>query len=305
MRVKLVLVSFFAFYVAAAAQKPVQQASLNVDRPLSVEVDRVNVLFTVSSRGGRFITTLRERDFQVFENDQPHNITNFSTETDLPLSIALLIDTSGSLRGRMRFEREAASNFFYSVLRRGQDKALILGFDHAITTLQNYTDDPSVLEASVQKVISGGSTSLYDAVGAAAHRLAGQPGRRVIIILSDGMDNSSHVSLADTMEIAQKNDVTIYAVSTNLGEAEPSPERLQGDANLTRLATETGGIAWFLGIRKDLNHSFQKISLKLRSKSSLAYRPNNAKRDGTYRQIRILSSHKNYNFRWRAGYFAN
>src|SRR5215813_12136559 len=142
MRLKLLFVSFLAVSIAAAEQRPVQQTLLSVDRPLLVDVDRVNVLCTVSSKSGKLITTLRKGDFTVFENNQPQNITNFSSETDLPLSIALLIDTSGSIRNKLRFERQAAANFFYSVLRRGRDKALVIGFDHTIAVLQNYTDDP-------------------------------------------------------------------------------------------------------------------------------------------------------------------
>jgi VWFA-related protein len=290
--------------LAEAAQRPVQQTLLSNDAPLSVNVERVNVFFTVAGKSGRFITNLGRDDFEVFEDDQQQNITNFSSETNLPLNIALVVDTSGSIRGKVRLEQDAAASFFYSALRRGRDKATIIGFDHVIRVLQDYTDDPSVLDGAMQRIIAGGSTSLYDAVSEAIHRLAGANGRRVIIILSDGMDNSSHVSSAKTVEYAQKNDVIIYAVSTNTPDDVTSPERREGDANLKCLTLETGGRVLFPAKMTDLKQSFHRIGEELRSQYSLAYNPSNRKHDGTYRQIRILSPHKSYNIRSRTGYFA-
>jgi Ca-activated chloride channel family protein len=303
MRIGLALVSVFTFCLAEAAERPIQHTMMKIDRPMSVEVERVNVLFTVASKRGTLVTHLGRDDFKVFEDDQPQNITNFSTETNLPLNIVLLIDTSGSIRGKVRFEQDAAASFFHSALQRGRDKAAVIGFDHAITLLQDYTDNPAVLDTAVQKIISGGSTSLYDAVVEATHKLAGRDGRRVIIILSDGMDNSSHISSARALEYAQKNDIIVYAVSTNTRET-MTADRIQGDANLKCLALETGGRVLFPEKMADLKQSFQKISEELRSQYSLAYNPSNTRRDGTYRQIRIVASHKDYNVRSRPGYFA-
>src|SRR5215470_15431906 len=196
MRLKLAILSFFAFCTVEPAQQPQQQTLLTSDRTLSVDVDRVNVLFTVSNRRGRFITSLQKGDFQVFEDDQPQNITNFSSETDLPLNIALLIDTSGSIRDKLSFEQAAAAAFFSSILHAGKDRAFIMTFDTTVRLRQDYTDDPAVLRGALRKMMAGGSTRFYDAVSeAAAHRLAGQPGRRVIVVITDGMDNSSRTSL--------------------------------------------------------------------------------------------------------------
>src|SRR5438105_6806355 len=202
MRMKLAFVIFFALFTAEAAQQPVQQALLS-NETLSVNVDRVNVVFTVANRKGKLITNLGRGDFSVFEDEQIQNVSNFSTESDLPLNIAFLIDSSGSVRDKLRFERQAAARFFYSAVRRNKDKVLVMSFDTKTTLLQDYTDNPALLTEAVQKIIPGGSTSLYEAVfEAASHRLAEQPGRRIIIILSDGMDNSSHVSLGITLEVA-------------------------------------------------------------------------------------------------------
>jgi Ca-activated chloride channel homolog len=305
MRMKLALVILFAFFTAEAAQQqPVQQALLS-NETLSVTVDRVNVLFTVADRKGRLITNLGKSDFTVFEDEQVQNVSNFSMESDLPLSIAFLVDSSGSIRDKLRFERQAAARFFYSAIRRNKDHVLVMGFDTKTAILQDYTDNPALLSEGVQKIIPGGSTSLYEAVfEAAAHRLAGQPGRRIIIVVSDGMDNSSRVSLPKSLEAAQKNDVVIYAVSTNgIDEGDAQDHKL-GDAILKRLAEDTGGRMLCPRRLQDLNASFSRITQELRSQYSLAYGPTNSRRDGTYRRIRIAASHKGYVIRSREGYYA-
>src|SRR5437879_6995637 len=191
-------------------------ASSTDDQTLSVNVDLVNILFTVADRKGKFVTNLRKDDFRVFEDEKAQMITNCSSETDLPLTIALLVDTSGSIRDKLRFEQEAAIEFFYSTLRRGKDKALVISFDSGVDLLQDYTDDPEMLSDAVRKIRAGGGTSLYDAIYLAVNeKLTNQPGRRVLILISDGDDNSSRTSLTETLEVAQKNFVTIYGISTN------------------------------------------------------------------------------------------
>src|SRR3989454_4058864 len=134
------------------------------DQTLSVNVDLVNILFTVADKKGKFVTNLRKDDFRVFEDERTQTITNFSSETDLPLTIALLVDTSGSIRDKLRFEQEAAIEFFYSTLRRGKDKALVISFDSGVDLLQDFTDDPEKLSDAVRKIRAGGGTSLYDAI---------------------------------------------------------------------------------------------------------------------------------------------
>jgi Ca-activated chloride channel family protein len=302
MRLKLAVLTFFAFF-SAQAQQPTQMVE-SKGETLSVDVQRVNVLFTVADRKGKLITNLRREDFNVFEDDRVQQISNFSTETDLPLNIAVLIDSSGSVRDKLRFERQAATKFFYSALRQGKDKVFIMSFDTAATLLQDYTDDPALLSESVRKIIPGGSTSLYDAVFEAAAKLAGQKGRRVIIVLSDGLDNSSHASLAKILEVAQKEDVIVYTISTNSIDGDDPHEQKIGDANLRRLGTETGGRAFVPAKVGDLLPAFVRISDELRSQYSLAYGPTNASRDGTFRQIRVVAAQRSYRIRCRTGYFA-
>src|SRR2546425_11076491 len=138
---------------------PTGQQPRPVDDTISIEVNLVNLLFTVADRKGKFVTNLKKDDFKVFEDDKPQTITNFSSETDLPLTIALLVDTSGSIRDKLQFEQRAATEFFYATLQRGKDKAMIISFDSGVDLIQDFTDDPEKLATAVQKIRAGGGTS--------------------------------------------------------------------------------------------------------------------------------------------------
>jgi VWFA-related protein len=287
---------------AAPAQGPA--AKPGDDQTISVEVNLVNILFTVADRKGKFVTNLKKEDFKVMEDDKFQTITNFSSESNLPLTIALLVDTSGSIRDKLRFEEEAAIEFFYSILQRGKDKALVISFDSGVELLQDFTDDPEVLADKIRKIRAGGGTSLYDAIYLAVNqKLNGQSGRRIVILITDGDDNSSRVSLTETLEAAQKNDVTIYPISTNSAAFFGSKEQERGDKTLKKFAEETGGKAFFPLKIQDLSSSFLDIHDELRSQYQIGYRPINAKLDGTFRRIRVDVADKRYKARSRAGYY--
>jgi Ca-activated chloride channel family protein len=304
MRTTVTVLFCLSFFTAASARESVQREKSSPST-LSVNVDRVNVLFTVADSRGKLVRNLGKEDFLVYEDDRLQDISNFSTETNLPLNIAFLIDSSGSVRDKLRFERQAADKFFSSALRPGKDKAFVMSFDTKTAILQDYTDNPGLLSAALQRIIAGGSTSLYDAVvEASLRRLAGQNGRRVILLISDGMDNSSHISLPKTLEALQKNDVVLYAISTNGIDLSDPHDRKTGDANLNELAKETGGRALFPSRLKDLERSFSRVGDELRSQYSLAYGPTNGKSDGTYRRIRVVASNRHYKVRCRHGYYA-
>jgi len=308
MRVKLVLLGFFAYSLLLFPRQSLQQETLvstGVEQTLSVTVDRVNVLFTVAGRGGKLITNLTKDDFAVFEDGEPQTISNFSRDADMPVNIALLIDTSGSVRDKLHFEREAASRFFYSVLRSGRDRALLMSFDTGVEIIQDYTDDPVVLQTAMQTMVAGGSTSLYDAVAqASVHEQSNRGGRHVIVVLSDGLDNSSHVNLESALRIAQENDTVIYSISTNRIAGPLSLEPELGDSHLTILAAETGGRALFPTRMDELTHAFDRIIEEIRAQYSLAYGPTNGQHDGSFRTIHVVASHKGYVVRCRHGYFA-
>ena len=302
----LILVLVLALVTPLAAQRGQQPATRPADdQTLSVNVDLVDLLVSVADKKGKFNTTLKKEDFKVFEDDRVQSITNFSSETDLPLTIALLVDTSGSIRDKLRFEQEAAIEFFYSTLRRGKDKALVISFDSGVDLLQDFTDDPEVLANAVRKIRAGGGTSLYDAMYLAVNeKLASQDGRRVIIVITDGDDNSSRTSLTETLEAAQKNFVTIYGISTNSTAYFGSKDQDRGDKTLKRFSEETGGKPFFPFKVQDLAVSFQDISEELRSQYRIAYRPNNTKADGTFRKIKIDVADKRFKAKSRNGYYA-
>ncbi|PYV41704.1 MAG: VWA domain-containing protein [Acidobacteria bacterium] len=271
---------------------------------LVVNVDLINVLFTVTDRKGKLVTDLDKSNLKLYEDNKLQNITNFSKETDLPLTIALVIDTSTSIRERFKFEQEAAIDFLYRTIRPKKDKALLVTFDSAIELVQDYTDNPEVLSKAIRQIRPGGGTKMLDAIYLACQeKLKSELGRKILILISDGDDNLSLETLTSTLEIAQKSDVAIFAISTNssgfFGITAPKADKI-----LKRLAEETGGRAFFPFKAEDLSASFQDIGAELRSQYSLAYRSSNPGRDGSFRSIKIETDRKNLKVKARKGYYA-
>src|SRR6266850_3708286 len=292
-----VLCAMLLVVVLAAAQTGEEQL-------ITVNVDLVNVYFTVCNKRGRLIPNLDREHFAVYEDNNLQVIRNFSRETDLPVSIALLIDTSGSVRYKLALEREAAIRFLNWTLRPRLDHATVVTFDSTIELLQDYTDDQQLLANALRHIQSAGGTRLYDALLFLLNRpFAEHDGRHAIILLTDGDDNSSRSSPAEVVEAARRNDVAIYAVSVNsLGFRSDYSDR--GDAALEMLATETGAKAFFPERLEDLSTDFRAISKELRSQYSVAYRSENPNRDGAYRKIRIEVKDPHYSVRTRSGYYA-
>ncbi len=272
---------------------------------ITLDVTRVNILFTVTDKKGRFVTNLSKDDFDVFESKKKQNILEFTAESDLPLRLALLIDTSNSVRDRFRFEQEAAIEFLNTLLRPRQDKAMIVSFDTAAEMASDLTDDHEKLVKTIRNLRPGGGTALYDAIfNACKERLMmDQPRhkfRRAIVVLSDGDDNQSRYTREQALEMAQKADVVIYTVSTNITRV-PS----DGDKVLRYLANETGGISLFPFKVDDLSQSFENISNELRSQYNLLYRPDPVHTDGLYHTIDIrVKQKKDMVVRARKGYYA-
>jgi Ca-activated chloride channel homolog len=271
---------------------------------LVVNVELVNVLFTLTDRKGKLVTDLDRSDFRLLEDNRPQTITNFSRETDLPLTVALLIDTSTSIRDKFKFEQEAATDFLVRTLRAGKDKALLITFDSAIELVQDFTDDTDLLRKAIHQIRPGGGTKLLDSIFLACQeKMKTETGRKIMIVISDGDDNLSLETLNSTMEMAQKSDASIYTISTNssgfFGITAPKADKL-----LKRLAEETGGRAFFPFKAEDLSQSFQDIGIELRSQYSLAYRSSNVRRDGSFRAIRIETDRKNLKVKARKGYYA-
>jgi VWFA-related protein len=269
---------------------------------IQVRVELVNVLATVTDKKNRLVTDLTKDDFRVFEDGKPQEIRFFSRETDLPLRIGLLIDTSNSVRGRLHFEQEAAVDFLNAVLRPDKDLAFVVAFDADHQVVQDYTDDIEKISMAISHLKAGGVTSLFDAVYfSCKEKLSSfQPPegylRRVMIVLSDGQDNRSVHSEEEALSIAQHVEVTVFTISTSRGEGG------KGDKVLERLANATGGRAFFES--EDLDENFEEIAHELRSQYSLAYKSTNSAHDGSFRWISIQPVRKNLRVRARPGYFA-
>ncbi len=272
---------------------------------ITLDVSRVNMLFTVSDKKGRFITDLTKDDFDVFESKKPQTIIEFSAESDLPLRLAILIDTSNSIRERFRFQQEAATAFIDGTVRPRQDRALVVSFDTAAELVTDLTDDIPVLEKAIQGLRPGGGTSMYDAVYFACRDklMQDQPlykFRRAMVILSDGEDNQSRYTRDQALEMAQKADVTIYTISTNITHIETD-----GDKVLRYFAGETGGQVFFPFKATDLNQSFENIANELRHQYNVFYRPEPLKADGLYHPVDIrVKGRKDLIVRARKGYYA-
>lgn len=272
--------------------------------PIRAEVTRVNMLFTVTDKKGRFVTDLGKSDFEVFENKKPQNILEFTAETDLPLRLAVLIDTSNSIRDRFHFQQEAATNFINSVMRT-QDKAVVVSFDTSAELVADMTNDTNQLENAVRNLRPGGGTALYDAVYFACKEklMRDQPlykFRRAMVILSDGEDNESRYSREQALEMAQRADTVIYTISTNITHIET-----EGDKVMRYFAEQTGGVAFFPFQAKDLNQSFENIANELRHQYNLFYRPEPLITDGRFHDVTIkVRGRKDLIVRARRGYYA-
>jgi len=285
------------------ATPPVQQS----DEParISVDVTRVNMLFTVTDKKGRFVTDLAKEDFEVIEGKSPQKIQEFTAESDLPLRLGILIDTSNSVRDRFRFEQDAAAEFLRTVMRARVDKAILVRFDTRAELVTDLIDDPQLLEAGIRGLRPGGGTALYDAIFYACRdKLAlDQPRtkfRRAIVVVSDGDDNQSDYTRDQALEMAQKADVVIYAISTNSSRADTD-----GDKVLKYFTSETGGRAFFPFQVEDMAQSFENIANELRHQYNLLYRPEPLLTDGQWRTVNLrVKGRKDLIVRARAGYYA-
>jgi VWFA-related protein len=272
---------------------------------LHARVNEVNVLFIATDKHGKFVRDLTQNDFNILDDHKPPQaILNFRRETDLPLHIGLLVDVSGSVDSRFDFEQEAATSFMQHTLRTGFDKAFVMGFNGHQQMAQDFTDNVSLLQAGVHKLHDGGGTALYDAVYRACKDKflkdrSDHPVRKAIIIVSDGEDNQSEISKAQAIEMAQRAEVIIYAISTD-----DSGLVMRGDKVLEQLAEATGGRAFFPFKMKDITHSYAAIEDELRSQYVVSYKPADFDADGRYRSIEISTMKKDLQVRARKGYFA-
>jgi VWFA-related protein len=271
-----------------------------------VGVNEVNLIFTVTDKRGKFIKDLKKDDLKILDDNKPPKaIRGFVSQTDLPLRVGLLVDASNSIRDRFKFEQEAAIEFLNQIVRPKSDQAFVIGFDSTAEVTQDFTDSTEKLSKGVRVLRPGGGTALFDAIYFACrdkllNASATGPTRRAIILLSDGDDNQSRVTREEAIDMAQRAEVIIYAISTNI-----TGVKQRGDKVLERFAETTGGQVFFPFKIQDVADAFNDIQNELRSQYALAYSPADFIADGHYRSIQIEATNKkNLKVRARKGYYA-
>jgi len=280
-------------------QKPAQPVTSEPgqDKPEVINVRRGRLPITVQDRKGQFVTGLTQSDFMILEDKVPQQIDSFTSEenNNLPLYVGVLMDTSPSTAGKLKFEQESAMNFIQTVVRPRKDRVLFATFDDQITLRQDFTDRLELLDRAVAAVkATGKQTALYDAIWQFCdEKMRSAQGRRTLVIITDGDDTYSRADINDAIDIAQRTETTIFAISTKAGLAgavpgvEAGTVKDRGDKGLERLCEETGGAAFFTGDMLALERSFTKIAKELRSQYLITYKSSNNLYDGTYRRVEV------------------
>jgi len=292
---------------------------------IKVDVDVVNVLASVRDKRGALISNLEKKDFTILEDGKPQEIKYFTKETDVPLTIGLLVDVSGSQRNLIEIERDAASQFFSQVLRK-KDEAFLIMFGEEAELLQDYTNSARLLTDGLRNLrVSSGvggihpgpvptaggprGTVLYDAIYlAASDKLRTEVGRKVIVVITDGVDQGSRLTINQAVESAQKADAVIYSIDYSDPSAYGGYGIMLGggggEGYLKKMSDETGGHVYKVDRRHPLNEVFKELQDEMRSQYAIAYTPANDAKDGSYRKIDIKLSNKDFRAQARKGYYA-
>ena len=268
------------------------------------QVSEVNLLFTVVDHKGKFVSDLKLSDFQLLDDlHAPEQIRSFQQESNLPLRVALLIDVSGSVNARFGYEQDAANEFFKKVLRP-QDKAMVIGFNEKVQLQQDLTSDLAALRSAVKQLKVDGETALYDAIIFAADKLSQeseQNTRRVIILISDGDNNSSHAIMNDAQQAAMRAGTPIYALSTNEVHGD---QYTKGEAIMELLSQNSGGEILPAREKEQVAKAFHQVEKALRSQYVLSYKPANFQLDGHYRAVALNVRDSHLKVECRHGYYA-
>ena len=269
-----------------------------------IQVNEVNLIFTVTDKHGRFITGLQRQDFGLLDNGRdPEQVLRFSQQTNLPLRVGIMLDTSSSIRQRFQFEQDSAIEFLLQILHLN-DRAFVEGFDITTDVTQGFTNNIDLLNTGIRKLRPGGGTALYDALYKTCRdqMLTLQERgavRRALILVSDGDDNYSRAEESDAIKMCQRADTIVYSISTNV-----SPSRDHGDDVLKQISDATGGQAFYPTKIEDVAIGFRNIEQELRSQYQLVYRPADFKEDGSFRTIYLQALDPRYHVRAQKGYFA-
>jgi VWFA-related protein len=271
---------------------------------IKVQANEVNLVFTVTDKKGHFITGLKRENFGLLDDGRPPvAVLRFQQQTNLPLRVGIMLDTSSSIRQRFQFEQDSAVEFLLQVLHLN-DRAFVEGFDIETDVAQGFTNNVDLLNQGIRRLRPGGGTALYDALYKACRDQMltlkeTYPVRRALILVSDGDDNYSKAQESDAIKMCQRAETIVYAISTNV-----SPSKDKGDDVLKAIAEATGGQAFYPTRIEDVATGFHNIEEELRSQYSLEYRPADFKMDGAFRTIYLQALDPRYHVRARKGYFA-
>jgi VWFA-related protein len=325
----LALTAVAPFILAQQSSQPAQSqqpADQNPSETLKVNVNVVQLFFNVKDKHGALIPNLTKDDFEISEDGKPQTVKYFTAESNLPLTLGIMIDASGSQRNVIDMEKEVGGAFLKQILT-DKDEAYVMSFDITVDLLQDFTRDTRRLQAALNKAkvnvdyTSGGipgmgggpvptqnapGTLLYDAVYLSAHdMLAKEVGRKAMVLLTDGQDEGSRLKIRDAIEAAQKADAIIYVLlCADRGGYFSSGMSYSGEGDMRKLTEQTGGRVINVGNKFDkLREAFDQIAAELRSQYNIGYVPTNLKLDGTYRKLEIKNK-QNYKIQARAGYYA-
>ena len=309
--------------LSSALPQETQQKPEEAPAPIQVEVNLVSILATVHNKGGGLVGNLNKDDFTLSEDGQSQEIKYFTRETDLPLTLGLLVDVSGSQRRLIEIERDAAYQFFSQVLRK-KDLAFLISFGEDAELLQDFTGSPRLLQAGLQHLqVNSGvggigpgpvptagqprGTVLYDAVYLACNdEMTQQVGRKAVVLITDGMDEGSRLKIEDAIRAAQRADTVIYSIYY-VDRAAYGGFGYFGavtDSYLERMSNETGGRVFRVDRKHTLPEVFQELQDEMRSQYAIGYRPSNEKRDGGFRRVDPRVKDKTLKVQARKGYYA-
>lgn len=305
------LLASAAAQVGQPSTSPAPPAASQTPQPsFRAGVDIVSLNVTVTDTAQKYVTDLTQDDFQVYEDGVKQDVTVFN-RTNLPIALAMLVDTSASMETRLPIAQEAAIGFSHRL--RGQDLAEIIDFDSRVVVLQGFTNNASELETAIRKTAAGGSTSMYNAIYIALKDLkkavatsTDEIRRQAIIVLSDGEDTSSLLPFEEVLDLAKRSETAIYAIGLRSTESSTSGSKGFKEAEfvLRQLSQETGGRAFFPTQVSDLTGIYAQIADELSSQYTVGYTSKNSKRDGAWRRVVVRPARTGTQARTKQGYFA-
>jgi VWFA-related protein len=289
---------------APSTLQPHEDAPLEQTSTIKINVNEVDLIFTVTGKDGHFVPGLQQQNFGLLDDGRPPvRVRHFVGQTNLPLRVGIMLDTSSSIRQRFEFEQQAATDFLLQVLHP-DDRAFVEGFDVQINVAQEFTNRVDMLDSGIRRLRPGGGTALFDSLYRTCkdQMLTLQQDsavRKAIVLVSDGDDDYSRVTETEAIKMCQRAATIVYTISTNVG-----PSRDKGDDVLQQVADSTGGQAFYPRRIDDVAVGFHNIEEELRSQYLLVYEPADFKHDGSFRTIYLHSIDPRYSVRAKKGYFA-